>query len=253
MLSIPIGGMIVVVLFGTAMAAMALSRMLPQHHLTQETQNVVTVSVAVVGTLAALVLGLLISTSNASFSLKQQGITQASADLIQLDRVLRRYGPEAVSLRTTLRQYAAARLQNVFPDDPNRHVDLTNGASASELEDIQDGVLLLTASGERQSWLRAQALQLTNALLATRWQVAEEDTNHTPAILQMLVLFWFVVIFASFGLFAPRNLTVVAMIFLCALAVGSAIRMTAELQTPFDGLIRVSSAPLRQALQVISQ
>ena len=45
---------------------------------------------AVVGTLAALVLGLLIPTANTSFTAKQQGITLASVDVVMIDRVLRR-------------------------------------------------------------------------------------------------------------------------------------------------------------------
>jgi len=65
--------------------------------------------------------------------------------------------------------------------------------------------------------------------------------------------FWFVILFASFGLFAPVNVISITAIFLCSVGVGTAIRILTELQTPFHGLIRISSAPLVHALAVISQ
>jgi hypothetical protein len=96
-----------------------------------------------------------------------------------------------------------------------------------------------------------QSLQLTTAILAARWELALENVSGTPKPLLLLVMGWFVIIFASFGLFAPRNLTSFVAIFLCSLGVGSAIRVTTELQAPFSGLIRVSSAPLIHAAEVI--
>ena len=55
--------------------------------------------VGVVGTLTALVLSLLIATASATFNTRNQEITVIAAKVIQLDRLLRRYGPEADSLR----------------------------------------------------------------------------------------------------------------------------------------------------------
>jgi hypothetical protein len=99
---VPIGVIIDAILFGSALLAIAAARFLPEHHLSPETKGVVTVSAAIVGTLSALVVGLLISTSSASFTAKSQQVTQISADVISLDRMLRRYGPEAQDSRTLL-------------------------------------------------------------------------------------------------------------------------------------------------------
>ena len=93
---IPIGLIIDAILFGSALLAMAGARFLPEHHLDAETKSVVSVSAAVVGTLSALVVGLLISNSSASYTAKSQEVTQISANVISLDRMLRRYGPEAL-------------------------------------------------------------------------------------------------------------------------------------------------------------
>ena len=61
------------------------------------------------------------------------------------------------------------------------------------------------------------------------------------------------IIFAAFGLFAPRNPTVVAALFLCALAATGAILLILEMDRPLDGLIRISSVPLRDALAHLGQ
>ncbi len=206
---------------------------------------------AVVGTLSALVLGLLISSASASFTAKTQEVTQISADVISLDRLLRRYGPEAQDIRMLLGRYTAAKLQDLFPENSDQVPDLENNATISLLEELQNKVLALLPMNDTQRWL--QALQLTAAAIAARWQLVQEDVAKTPLPLVVLVLFWFVILFASFGLFAPLNITSIAAIFLCSVGVGSAIRMTTELQTPFHGLIRISSMPLTHALEVISR
>ena len=71
-------------------------------------------------------------------------------------------------------------------------------------------------------------------------------------LLVVLVL-WLTVIFISFGLFAPFNGTVVASLFVSALSVSGAIFLILEMYTPYDGLIAVSSAPLRAALAQLGQ
>jgi hypothetical protein len=251
--SVPISLIIITILFGSAMVAMFAARFLPDHHLSPETRSVVSVSVAVVGTLSALVVGLLISTANSSFIAKTQEITDISADLIGLDRLARRYGPEAGDVRVLLRHYTAAKLHDLFPENSDQAADVENISTVSVLEELQDKILALTPADDRQRWLQAQSLQLTTAIAAARWQLAEQTVRGTPRPLLLLPMFWFSIVFASFGLFAPRNIITIITIFLCAMGVGSAIRMTTELQTPFSGLARVSNTPLLHALEIMDR
>jgi hypothetical protein len=55
--------------------------------------------VLLIGTLTALVLGLLIAAASSSFNTKNQEVVLIAADVIQMDHLLRRYGPEAEGLR----------------------------------------------------------------------------------------------------------------------------------------------------------
>ena len=249
---VPIGVVIVAILFGSAMLAMVAAHFLPPQHLSAETKGVVSVSAAVVGTMSALVVGLLISNSSASFTSKTQEVTQISTDVINLDRMLRRYGPETLDMRAMLRRYAEAKTQDLFPKNPSQGPDLENGTTLTLLEQLQDKILALTPASPVQHWVQAQAVDVTGAMMTARWHLAQENAVRTPLPLLLLVMFWFIMIFISFGLFAPRNGTAITMIFLSSVAIGGAIRMTTELQIPFEGFIRISGAPLAHALDVIS-
>src|SRR5215470_14915136 len=106
-----------VVLAG-AFAGWALRQRLPAHHLSDDTKNLVSVSMAVVATVSALVLGLLISNANTSFSALGGEVTTLSAQILRLDGLLRRYGPETGLARETLRNYAELKTADLFPDNP---------------------------------------------------------------------------------------------------------------------------------------
>jgi hypothetical protein len=69
-----------------------------------------------------------------------------------------------------------------------------------------------------------------------------------PMPLLVLLIAWLTIVFSSFGLLAPRNTAVVAVLFVCALAAASGLFLILELDQPFGGLIKVSSAPLQSAL-----
>jgi hypothetical protein len=69
----------------------------------------------------------------------------------------------------------------------------------------------------------------------------------------LVLVFWLTIIFATFGLFAPRNATVIAMLFVCALSVSGAIFLILELDQPFEGLMQISSAPMRDALSRLGE
>src|SRR5690349_12356090 len=100
-------------IFGGVLIGRFFARRLPDHHLSSETQSIVTVSVAVIGTLSALVLGLMITSANSSFSARADEVRELSLQLIRMDRNLRRYGPEADDARAKLNQWAIAKTQQL--------------------------------------------------------------------------------------------------------------------------------------------
>jgi Protein of unknown function (DUF4239) len=246
-----IGLMVLVGVFASALLGMCIRRRLPESHLSEETKGVVTLSMGVVGTLTALVLSLLIATASGTFNTRNQEITMIGVKVIQLDRLLRRYGPEADGARDLLRRYTAMRLEDLFPRGSARPA-LENPRTLALFEELQDRLAAMNGQSAHQRWLQPQAQALTADLTEVRWILVEQDVLGIPVPVLLVVLFWLCLLFMSFGLFAPSNATVGVALFLCALAVAGAIQTILDLSRPFEGIVRVSGQPLRHALDVIS-
>ena len=246
-----IGCMVLALVFASAMLGLLIRRKLPESHLREETKGVVTLSMGVVGTLTALVLSLLIATASSTFNTRNQQITVLAAKVIQLDRLLRRYGPEADGLREMLRRYTAMRCQDLFPQG-SAPPALENPSTISLFEELQDRLAALEARSAHQRWLQSQAQALTADMAEVRWLLIAQDALGIPVPVLVVVVFWLGLLFMSFGLFAPSNATVAAALFLCALAAAGAIQTILDLSRPFEGVVRVSGQPLSHALEVIN-
>lgn len=248
MLSPPIIGLIVfLIIFAGGFAGCAARQRLPKHLLTDETKNFVSVSTAVVATLSALVLGLLISNANTTFTTVGGQVKALSAQILRLDQILRRYGPETAQARELLRQYAERKTDELFPRN-SAGVNLGDQSTYELLQRLEDTVLALKTGNSRDQWWLGQAMTLAGKIGDIRWLLAQEIGQETPKAVVALLVFWLALLFTSFGLFAPRNLTSVVTLALCALAVAGAIGMILELQVAFGGLIHVSPQPMRQAV-----
>src|SRR5262245_53165692 len=212
---------------------------LPKHHLTDETKNVVSVSMAVVATVSALVLGLLISNANTKFSVLEGEVTMLSAEILRLDQILRRYGPDTNVARETLRQYAEQKTADLFPGDAT-NVRLGNPSTYELLQRLEDVLLALKPATPRDQWWLGQAMNLAAKIGDIRWLLAQQTGQGTPKAFVTLLVFWLALLFASFGLFAPHNLTAAVILTLCALAVGGAVGMILELEQGFGSVVHIS-------------
>src|SRR5262245_20550744 len=190
-------------IFSGALIGLFARRFLPGHHLSGETQSAITVSVAVLGTLSALVLGLMITAANSSFSARSDEVRELSLQTIRMDRNLRRYGPEAAEARAALRIWAAAKLQELFPDKGKEPV--SPETTIIMLEKVQDAVVALTPQNERQKYLRTLCLTLSSTMIQARWALQQRVGHSIPVPFLVLLIFWLTIVFASFGLFAPGN------------------------------------------------
>lgn len=238
-----------IAVFCGAMIGIVLSGRLPAHHMSPETRNAVSVSMAVVGTLSALVIGLMISTASTAFNDRTNAIEALAVDIVKLDRALLRLGPDASPIRDELRRYAEAKVEEL--SHPPRMGDLSI-AKLANLETINDQVIALQPGDARGRQIQEQALQLLGAISDARWLLVEKSGVTMPAPFLLLVIFWLTLLFASFGLFAPGNATVIAILFLCAMAISGGIFMILELGAPTRGLVRASNAPLHYAIEAIT-
>jgi hypothetical protein len=239
--------------FGAAMLGLFMGNSLPEHHLSQDTKDVVKLGAGLIATMAALVLGLLISSAKSSFDRMDGELVQNAARAISLDRALADYGPETSEARDLLKRSYAARVGLLFPGDKFREGKEDTPEAVVRTENIQAKLWELSPQNDAQRGLRSQALEITGEISATRWLLLVQKVESIPMTLLVVLVSWLALIFAAFGLFAPRNATVMAALFVCALSVSGAILLILEMNSPFTGLMKVSSAPMREALANFGQ
>jgi hypothetical protein len=234
--------------FCSAMLGLLIAGALPDPHLSADTKDTVRVATALVATLAALVLSLLISSAKSSFDRMGNELLENAARTTELDRALADYGPEAKEAREILKRAYAARIDLLFPRDAPRLENEDTPESILRTENLRAKLAQLSPRNDVQRGLQSEALQLTEQIAATRWLLLLQKDEPIPMTLLTVLVLWLGIIFSTVGLFAPRNATVVAAVFVCALSVSGAILLILEMNTPFSGLITISSAPMRDTL-----
>jgi hypothetical protein len=240
-------------IFGGALLGMALGRFLPAEHLGADSKDAIKLGAGMISLLAALVLGLLVSSAKNNFDASNAAITQGGAKAILLDRVLARYGAEAGEVRGELRRAVAALIEMLWPEERSTASGLDALERTHAGETMLDEIRRLRPQTDAQRELQAQARQLANELLLLRWVEIEQAQTALPTAFLGILLFWLTVLFTSFGLIAPRNATVVTVLFIGALSLATAVFLILEMNEPMSGVIRTSSGPMRKALEHLGE
>jgi hypothetical protein len=239
--------------FGGAMLGIFLRSVVPEHHLSADSKDVVKLGMGLIATMSALVLALLIASAKTSHDTQNGEVIQTSADFIQLDRVLAHYGPETKDARGLLRFIVARGLGTAKDLSNYRPTSLDTADVKAGADSFFEKIQQLAPVNDTQRSLHAQAMQIGAELGRTRALLLEQTGGSIPMPFLIVLVFWFTMIFVSFGLFAPRNATVVGILLVCSLSFAGAIFLILELDRPFEGLIQISEAPLRDALAHLGQ
>jgi hypothetical protein len=241
---------IFVLILGGIFLGMLLRRFLPIQHLTKDSQDTVRLGVGLIATISGLVLGLLIAAAKNSYDTKSSQVTQMTANVILLDTILARYGSEAGPIRQQMRGAVGPFVDRIWHDN-----EISKGASFAPnaaTEQAYVDIQALSPKNELQKALQARAAQVSTEIAQTRLLLFVEKNNSIPTPFLIILVFWLVIIFASFSLFAEMNATVLAALCTFALSASGAIFLILELDDPFTGLMSISSAPLRNALGALS-
>src|SRR5262245_29246040 len=249
MSALAIGSVVFLCVFGGAILGMVLRNLLPDRHLSADSKDVIRLGMGLLATMAALVLSLLIASAKGSYDTQRNEVTQMAANVVFLDRALAHYGPESKAARDLLRRSVASMLDQMWPTTGSGSAAFTT----TGVEGLYEGIQGLSPQNDGQRSLRADARQVVIDLGRTRSLLVAQSGSSIPLPFLVIMTFWITVLFVSFGLFAPRNATVVATLFVCALSVSGAIYLILELDQPFQGFIHISSAPLRSALAHLGQ
>jgi hypothetical protein len=241
--------LVFVIIFGGALIGMAVRPLLSEEHLHSDSKDVVKMATGLIGTLTALVLGLLIASAKSSFDQKTGQVKQLAATIILLDDLLAQYGPEAAPVRLRLRQSIAPLADRIWHEEKIPAAGKSvHFESSSEASAFENDLERLSPNNDEQRSLRSRAIQAFTEGAKIRLQLFTQAGGSIPTPFLVILVFWLSAIFVSFTLFARTNLVVMMSLFVCALSFACAIFLVLELDDPFTGLMGISSAALRDAL-----
>jgi hypothetical protein len=249
-----ISGIAFACILGGTLLGMLIRRFLPAHHLDPESKDVVKLGLTLIGTLTALVLGLLVASAKGTYDSQNNGVKDLAAKIIVLDRALSLYGSETKEARDLLRRAVDLLLARLWPEDHTQPADLTPGEARAIMETFYGKVASLSPQDDpRKAALKSKSLDFTADLTQTRLRLFASRGSSIPRPLLVVLVVWLTVLFTGYGLLAPRNPTVIAVLSVCILSVAGALFLIQELDRPFEGLLRVSSAPIRDARAQIGE
>jgi hypothetical protein len=241
-----------VCILGGTFLGMFLRKKLPEHHLTGDTKDVVRLGTGLIGTIAALVLGLVIASANGTYQTQSSQVQQLTANIVLLDRTLAQYGPEADSARNLLRRAVASMADRIWRENGSDTGKAEPFDASMAALSFYDEILKLSPRNEAQRSLQARAIATANGLAQTRLLLFANAGATIPMPFLVVLISWLAIIFTSFSLFAESNATTVIALCIFALSASAAIFLILELSQPFTGLMAISSEPLRNALAPLS-
>jgi hypothetical protein len=248
---IEVSTLIFLCIFGGALVGMWLRSVLPPHHLSDETKDLVKLGTGLIGTMAALLLGLLVASAKSAYDARSSELTELAANTILLDRALAHYGPASGEVRGTLKIAIARVIDQVWSKDSS--TPAASLVASQPLGVVFDKIQELEPRSDTQRRLQSQAESIIVNLGQERLLLFAQSGTSISTPFLVVVVFWLTVLFASLGLFAPRNPTAMVTLFVAALSVAGALFLILDLDHPFSGLMQIPSTPLRNALSVLGR
>jgi hypothetical protein len=245
--------MLELLIFTAAMLAamltgMALRSRLPEHHTSSRSEEAVLRSVGLVVTMAALVLGFVVSSAQSYYQAVQSDLTDIAADVSRLDAVLERIGPQADGPRRLLRKALGSAVHTVWPDYRSSLPNDGPGNGLRATGQVADAILALPPGDARAAALQQQAVGLATGIEADAYRLARLQQGRSQTALLAVILSWLVIVYLGFGLVSPGTPTATVALVASAAAAAGALFLVVELSTPLSGLVHIDPSVLAGAL-----
>ena len=231
--------------FGIVFAAGLAGTILPGHRFPEGTKDVVRLGAGLVGTIAGLVLGLLVGSANNSYEAQSNEVQRMITDVILLDNLLDQYGPQAHQARLLLRASIGPFVERVWKTGKEPVEPFKPTATGEALYLELDG---LVPQDDTQRSIKARALTFFIDAAQSRVSLQQRALTSIPMPFLFVLIGWLAIIFMSFGLFAERHYSVLLALFIFALSASVSIFLILELTHPFTGFVRIPNDPLLNAL-----
>jgi hypothetical protein len=232
---------------------------LPERHRSQQSIALVQLAIGLLVTFTAIVLGLLTTSVKGGFDEAYNARGDYAGKLAALDRCLHDFGPQTAHMREELRSYVAAVIASTWPDEPppkgvtypdTSKMPLTgeDPVLANLMNDVGLGTMALDPQDQFHRHLMASCVERYRDVTLARWKVIEGALGSISPPFYWVLVFWLAVLFGAFGLSAPPNPLVAAVLALCALSIAVAVFVILDMDEPYGGLFGVPSTSMRNAL-----
>jgi hypothetical protein len=178
---------------------MALRRALPESHLDDDSKRLLGMGLGIIGTMAGLVLGLLVASATTAYNAQRSDLLDAASKLVVVDKILSHYGPEAAPPRKALRVAVERTLVRLWPREAAPQLDPAAVGADALLDEVED----LSPTTDAQRSLKAEAISLCIGLGQDRWLMYAQSGSSASTPLLIVLIFWFTITFVGFGLFSP--------------------------------------------------
>jgi len=244
--ALALSSLVFVLVFGGTLAGMAARHIQPDDHFTSEARDSIVLAIGLVVTMTSLVLGMLVSSAKTFYDGQKTQVAELSSQMILVNDLMTAYGPEAGQLRVEAMRSMEATVERIWPRNKAQSFELR---PAADFVHFYQHLQVLAPKNEVQASAKAQlmvsSLNLRKTYLLMFLQ--SQQTSITVPLLSVVTA-WLVLIFYSFGIFAPRLPGVVLILLICAMAVSSAIFVILSMNSPFRGILKISPAAVRDVL-----
>ncbi len=251
--------LVAVAMFGAGLIGLLLQRVLPEHHTTGGSRDLIAAVVGLLTLLCALVTGLMIWTAYGVYSGQNTQIQALASKVMQLDLALSDYGPEANPARAQLREALGKTIDQVWSaNESDSNFAAETFASALQNMRAREKVLQgLHPSNDEQKQALAAAMSAANALSQARMQMSFALTAPISYPLLLIVVGWVVCLFCGFGLTSRGTLTSVIALAVGSIAVASAVLLDSgafhSLFRAVSGFVRAIGASARRHGQGVTR
>jgi len=230
---------------------LVLQGVLPERYTADKARDMIGGVVGQLTLLLVLVNGLLIWTAYGVFSNQQTELQTITARALEFDLEMRQFGPEAEQARSILRTDLVWAHEQFWGDDTSRAA--AYDASYKAMGSMNTFLDSLTAKTPEQTNLLAAARANYAFIGEQRLLMSLQSATPVPWPLVYAVTFWAALLFASMGLLSKLSPMSIAMLVLGSASIGLAIFLILEFSQPYTSSIRVSPAPLEQAILQLDQ
>jgi len=197
-----------IITFGCLLAAVLIGmglRHVLEPHLSGDTKDAVKLVTGFLATMAALVLGLLISSAKGTYDTTRNDVLLMAGKVAFLDRVLAAYGPDASEARSVFHGAVGEAVQDMWPTESHKMAQIGPDPKAGYA--VLGAIHRLVPHDDVQRSIKAQATSTAIELGQLRSLLLAQSTASISKPMLIVLIYWLTIIFLAFSLLAPNNTT----------------------------------------------